>query len=278
MATAPPPGVVVPGRNGPGLPITFGVISEESAAEGRSSVRDSRSLKTSELVAVDLVRDVVSQGLQIGDRLPDEAAMLVQYGVSRESLREALRILEVQGLITIRRGPGGGPKVAGVDPAYLARTATLYFHLSGATYDEVFETWHALEPAVAEKVAGLPDRASVRKALEPFVEPMPDSVERATWLATSNGFHACLAELSGNRVLSLLLQSISHIVVDHVILHLDPVQERETIEHDHRDIAHAIATGRGSKARRLMAEHIAHVQDTYRAQFPERMQDLVEWR
>ena len=99
--------------------------------------------------------------------------MLSHYGVSRESLREALRILEVQGLITIHRGPGGGPKVAGVDPAYLARTATLYFHLSGATYDELFETWSMVEPAVAEKVAALPDRPRVRRSLEPFIEELP---------------------------------------------------------------------------------------------------------
>ena len=149
-------------------------MQEEQSARGRRSIRaDSRQLKTSELVAVELVRDIQSAGLEVGDRLPDEASMLSEHGVSRESLREALRILEVQGLITIHRGPGGGPKVAGVDPAYLARTATLYFHLSGATYDEVFETWLTIEPAVAEKVAGLPDRARVRRALEPFVEELP---------------------------------------------------------------------------------------------------------
>jgi GntR family transcriptional repressor for pyruvate dehydrogenase complex len=263
----------------PGLPITYGVVQEEHSGHGRRSVRvDSRALKTSEVVAVDLVRDIVSNGLQLGDRLPDEAAMLVQYGVSRESLREALRILEVQGLITIRRGPGGGPKVAGIDPAYLARTSTLYFHLAGATYDEVFETWYALEPAVAEMVAEMPDRAQVRRVLEPFTKELPADVARQDFLDTSNGFHARLVELSGNRVLALLLQAISHIVVDHVMLDLDPIRERDTIEHDHQEIAAAIAAGRGPKARKLMGEHIAHVRDIYRTRWPERMQDLVEWR
>jgi GntR family transcriptional repressor for pyruvate dehydrogenase complex len=262
-----------------GLPITYGMYTEESTAHGRSSVRaGARPLKTSEVIATDLVKDIVSRGLQVGDRLPDEAAMLVQYGVSRESLREALRILEVQGLISIRRGPGGGPQVAGVDPAYLARNSSLYFHLCGATYDEVFETWIVLEPAIAEKVASLPDRALVRAQMAPFIEPSPDDVEREKFLATSNGFHACLAELSGNRVLSLLMQSISHIVVDHVILDLDPIRARDTIEHDHREIAEAISAGRGSRARKLMAEHATHVRDTYRSLWPERMLDLVEWR
>ena len=59
-------------------------------------------------------------------------------------------------------------------------------------------------------------------------------------MASANGFHSCLAALSGNRVLALLLQSISHIVVDHVVLDLDPLQERNLIEHDHSDIAQAV--------------------------------------
>src|SRR4051812_18011504 len=70
-----------------------------------------RPLKTSEIVARDVVRDISNGGLQPGDGLPSESAMLEQYGVSRESLREGLRLLEVQGLIRIRRGPGGGPIV-----------------------------------------------------------------------------------------------------------------------------------------------------------------------
>ena len=93
-----------------------------------------RPLKTSETVARDIVHYVVAGGLGNGDSLPSEARMLEQYGVSRESLREGLRLLEAQGLITIRRGPGGGPVVGTVDPANLGRVSTLYYHLVGATY------------------------------------------------------------------------------------------------------------------------------------------------
>ena len=263
----------------PGLPITYGVVHDEQTARGRQSLRaDSRPLKKSELVAVDLVRDIGAAGLQVGDRLPDEASMLTQYGVSRDSLREALRILEVQGLITIHRGPGGGPKVAGIDPAYLARTATLYFHLSGATYDEMFETWFMIEPAVAEKVAALPDRPRVRRSLEPFIAELPPDVDTDVFFAMSTGFHAELAKLSGNRVLGLLVQAIGHTVVDHIMLDLDPVQERRTIERDHRKIAEAITAGRTQKARNLMSAHIATMIEIYRRSWPTRMGEIIEWR
>ena len=60
--------------------------------------------------------------------------MVEQYGVSRASLREALRLLEVQGLISLKPGPGGGRWSARSSRRNLARTAALYFHLGGATY------------------------------------------------------------------------------------------------------------------------------------------------
>src|SRR6185312_1048128 len=97
--------------------------------------------KTSEVVAFAVARDIVEHGLRCGDRLPLEAEMVDHYGVSRESLREALRLLEAQGIVTIRRGPGGGPVVGKASSMNLARTMTLYFQLAGATYDELLAVW-----------------------------------------------------------------------------------------------------------------------------------------
>src|SRR3977135_2417669 len=88
-----------------------------------------RKLKTFEKLARDVVRDTLTRGLQTGDHLPSEAVMLEQYGVSRESLREGLRLLEVQGLIILRRGPGGGPVVGRGDPANFGRISPLFYYL-----------------------------------------------------------------------------------------------------------------------------------------------------
>ena len=68
-----------------------------------------RADKVSEVVARAIVHDIVSRGLEPGATLPSEAVMLARFQVGRASLREALRILEVHGLITIKPGPGGGP-------------------------------------------------------------------------------------------------------------------------------------------------------------------------
>ena len=122
---------------------------------GRVTLREqrARTVKASERVAQDIVRDIVRRGLGTGDRLPLEAAMVEEYGVSRTSLREALRLLEVQGLISLKPGPGGGPVVGTVEPSHLARTASLYFHLSAATYGDVMATQVLMESTCARTAA-----------------------------------------------------------------------------------------------------------------------------
>ncbi len=89
--------------------------------------------KTAETVARRVVQTIVSGGLTAGDKLPREAEMVEHCGVGRETLREALRLLETQGLITLRRGPGGGPVVASADAVNLGRISTLYYQMTGAT-------------------------------------------------------------------------------------------------------------------------------------------------
>lgn len=262
-----------------GLPIVYrpGALyfSERDGGRPQGQIRPA---KASEATAARIVADIVEQGFGVGDRLAPENDMLAAYGVSRESLREALRILEVQGLIALKRGPGGGPIVTSLNASYLARTATLYFNLAGATYDEVFETWETLEPPLSAKVARIPDRELKRAAFAPFLEYDAPGHEREEVFASLNNFHAVIADLSGNRVLTLITQAVNHIVVDHVLRDDDPVTEGEVLAHSHDDIARAIIAGRPSRASNLMQQHIHDVTERFRSRHPQRMKGLVEWR
>lgn len=237
-----------------------------------------RPLKASETVARDIVHDMVEQKLGTGDRMLSETAMLERYGVSRESLREGLRLLEVQGFITIRRGPGGGPIVGRIDPANLGRMSSLYYHLAGATYDELFESWVVMESMLAELAARNSDRVSARRVLEPFLalgEVHGDEDSKAFFEAHAN-FHAAVASLAGNRVLQLAFQTSGAIVSHHVLITADPRDLREVIDRDHELVARAIMSGHVRKAAAQMAQHIRNVVDYYRpAQDPE---GLIDWR
>lgn len=232
-----------------------------------------RTLKTSEVVALEIVRDIVANDMQPGDRLPLEAEMLVQYRVSRSSLREALRLLEVQGLIGIRPGPGAGTVVGRVLPGNLARTLTLHLHMLGANYDELLEAWVESEPLLARLAALNPDREKVKAALSPFLD------ESHSW-AVREGlqFHDIVSELAENQVLSLALRSIGFIVTEQVLTSAERGELEQQIVHDHREVAEAIIAGDADLAANRMREHIRHAVEDFKAFWPLKVGEKVQWR
>ena len=249
-----------------------GVLGAGRVNGARRSQR--RNEKASEQIAQQIVHDIVAQGLRTGDRLPLEAEMVQHYGFSRSSLREGLRLLEVQGLIRIRPGPGGGPVVGAVDAANLARTSTLYFHLAGSTYDELLDAQIALEPLCAELAAHHPDR---RAAMKPYLsDEMPDGEDAYRGLTDS--FHQTVYDLAGNSVLCLLAHAVTEIVTVHVVATMDPVALRPKILTEHRNIAVAIAAGQHQKARALMTDHFGQQHAHYRKTAANRLAELIEWR
>jgi len=236
-----------------------------------------RTSKTSEIVALEIVRDIVSQSLKPGDRLPLEAEMLVHYRVSRSSLREALRLLEVQGLIAIRPGPGSGTVVGRVLPGNLARTLTLYLHMAGSTYNQLLDAWLATEPVLAKLAALNPDRAKVREYMGPFVSK--NHPEHGKWLTLEGiDFHERVAELADNPVLALVLTSVSFISTEQIMSNPERGELEEQIIHDHSDLAEAIIAGKADKAEKLMAEHIHHIVEDFKAYWPRRVGEKIQWR
>jgi DNA-binding FadR family transcriptional regulator len=232
-----------------------------------------RTLKTSEIVALEIVRDIVAQDLKPGDRLPLEAEMLVQYRVSRSSLREALRLLEVQGLIAIRPGPGAGTVVGRVLPGNLSRTLTLHLHMLGSNYDELLQAWMETEPVMARLAALNPDRARVKEALGPFLDDShPYAVREGL------RFHDIVADLADNQVLSLVLRSVGFIVTEQVLTTTERGELEDHIVHDHRVLAEAIIAGDAELAANLAREHIRHEVEHFRAYWPLKVGEKVQWR
>lgn len=235
-----------------------------------------RNLKTAEIVALEIVQDIVEQHLKPGARLPHEPEMLAQYRVSRSSLREALRLLETQGLIAIRPGAGAGTVVGKATPGNLGRMMTLHFHMADVTYDDLLSTWMLTEPLLAELAASNPDRDLVRRMMEPYRQAEDRTPKRD--IASGHAFHDVVADLSGNRALAMTLSSIGFIVSDHILMMKDRDGLEDFIVHDHSDLAEAIIEGDPAKARQLMADHVLHVADDFRAYWPRRVGQRVIWR
>ena len=200
--------------------------------------------------------------------------MVEEYGVSRTSLREALRLLEVQGLISLKPGPGGGPVVGTVEPSSLARTAALYFHLSGGTYADVMDTQLWLESTCARRAALNPDRATL---MEPWLDQeLPPDTPAYRDLTT--GFHGAVYHAAANPVLSLLTQAVTHIVTQHVVMTMDPVELRDSIVDEHVELARVIAAGEADRAEAAMVEHFQHQHDYLRERSPARIAETIQWR
>ena len=236
-------------------------------------------LKASESIARRVVETIAERGLTSGDMLPRESDMLREYAVSRETLREALRLLEVQGLITLRRGPGGGPVVGAAQSVNLGRVATLYFQMAGATYNELFEAWVLGEGTLAWRAARNPDAGLRAMTMAPYIEAVDheDDESVASFMRTHTGFHDAVGVLGANRVLDLTLASFGKIVSYQAGVIEDPRILRTQLYADHQRVARAISAGHNRAARTLMEEHIGAVLEYFREHFHGRLDDPVEW-
>jgi DNA-binding FadR family transcriptional regulator len=171
--------------------------------------------KTAELVAAHLRRQIVRNELHEGDALPPEAVLMAQFGVSRPTLREAFRVLEAEGLISVRRGAHGGARVHTPDVDVAARYAGLVLEHRGATLADVYEAAGMLEPtcasALAEKHSDT-DLARLRDCLAIGEAALKNNADDVEIQAAHDAFHALIVELSGNQTLIVLSRMIRSIV------------------------------------------------------------------
>jgi DNA-binding FadR family transcriptional regulator len=235
-----------------------------------------RGLKVSELVAREIVGKIGAEGWEPGRQLPSETQMLSEYQVGRGSLREALRILEVHGLITLKPGPGGGPVVSGVNTSDFGRMATLYFQAGRMTFRELTEARLIMEPVMARLAAERRADDSVEEILAAAQATELD--DDARYLATSDQFHRLVAATSQNSILYLFSHALEDIFLDRVQTMPWPTTRRKQVRAAHIGIAKAIAESRPDDAERLMRDHMASYVKFLEGHYPGLMDEVVDWR
>ncbi|MCH5677584.1 FadR/GntR family transcriptional regulator [Streptomyces gilvus] len=227
---------------------------DEAAEEGYDApfaVERESGEKAARQIARAIVRDIVGQGLGEGAPLPPEPVMLATYRVGRPTLREALRILEVNGLITIKTGRSGGPRVRRSDTRDLARLLSLHFASRRVTYTEVAAARRTIEPTLA-RLAALNASETERQQL---AEMLHLSAEIPGSLAESQRFHHSVAVISHDPVLGPLSVSLQ-LIIDP--MRAEPTRQWTTLMAEHVPIGEAIIRGAAEEAETLMARHMRH--------------------
>lgn len=188
--------------------------------------------------------------------LSTEMQMMEDFGVGRGTLREALRLLEAQGLITVKRGRSGGPMVQQPRPERMAHLLSLILRLSGVSFAEIVEARQTIEPELAAFTAsriskdGLQRLGEIQTRLDEGIE------DEDAFLLANRAFHTEVADQSGNLPLASLWRAISTIADGHEVGISYELSVRQEVSRAHARIIEAIAAGDSEAASRSMARHL----------------------
>jgi GntR family transcriptional regulator, transcriptional repressor for pyruvate dehydrogenase complex len=216
--------------------------------------------------AIDKIRElIVSGSWGPGDRLPKESELAAQLGLSRNSLREAVRALSQLRVLEVRQGDG--TYVSSLEPDLLLESTGFISHLLlGDTAVELYEVRRILEASAAALAAARIDdegKAELRRRLESMGEA--DSVEDL--VEADVAFHAVIARATGNAVLTSLLASLSTRTMRVRLWRGRRVDNALDVTRDeHRRIYEAIVSGDPELARAAATAHIASGERWLRAQ------------
>jgi GntR family transcriptional repressor for pyruvate dehydrogenase complex len=242
-----------------------------------SSMTGSRPPKAALLVAQRIVRDVVRNGVRPGDLLPPERVMLETYETGRGTLREALRLLEFQGVIALKPGPGGGPILLNPAASHLASTLQLLMQLNQATYRSIVEVRTAVEPMIGQLAA---ERISAEALaqLQLTIDRMRDNLDdRDLFLESNKRFHDIIAWSSGNVLFAYIVDSLLGIL-DGTVIGIDyPRQRRVAILKAHEEIYAALASHDADASMARMREHIEAYASYAQRKFPEVLDQVITW-
>jgi DNA-binding FadR family transcriptional regulator len=147
-----------------------------------------------------------------GDALPSEAELMIKFGVSRPTLREAFRVLESEGLISVRRGAHGGARVQTPNGDTAARYAGLALEFRGTTLEDVYDARNIIEPPCVALLARRRTQSDVRQLRAAIEEARVALDEPNVLIRLHNEFHNLVIELAGNRTTAVLNGMVRHII------------------------------------------------------------------
>lgn len=237
-------------------------------AVNQSSKLPLRQPRLAEMVAAELRQRILSGALPDGSLLPKQEDFVEEFRVSPPSIREALMILETEGLVTVLRGNGGGAVVHQPQHGKVSYMIGLVLQSRGVELGDVASALGRLEPACAEACAERPDRdVAVLPRLRATLDAAAEAIDDApAYAALARQFHGDIAATCGNETMGLVIgamESLWSAQVDHLARYparlgtFDDRAIRAATAEEHEQIYRHIAEGDGPAAAQAVRAHLS---------------------
>jgi DNA-binding FadR family transcriptional regulator len=221
--------------------------------------------KMANMVAADLREQIIEGVLNEGDPLPPEDQLMEHARVARTTVREALRILESEGLLVVRRGARGGARIRTPSESNVARYIGLVLQCEGATLRDVYDARLMLEAPAAGLLARSDDRGHILAALREALADEEGVLDNPVELSHAYGrFHQLLVQLSGSQTFEVLTAVSNRIIQAQADRYMSsgasqPERRRSTdaAHRAHERLVDLIAAGAAQDAEELWRKHLA---------------------
>lgn len=208
-----------------------------------------------------IARHIMENRLPPGSKLPSERQLVGQFGVGRSTVREALRMLEQAGLITIKAGLQGGNYVAEADHTRASNALSVVLWIDGATMDEALSAREILESNLARLAAKNATDEDLSKMMTAIEETENDLDSAENYLASNLAFHIAVAEAARNKVLFAMMHSTIQLMdraINKIAINRDLISSAVA---GHRKIYEAISRRDGQAAEAALIEHVRRFKD-----------------
>ena len=250
---------------------------EDEPADERTVIRVP---KMAELVLAHLRREIASGGL-IDGNLPTEGELMERFDVSRPTIREALRVLEMEGLVSTRRGARKGPRIQPPNPRIAARYTGLLLRSRGTTLSDVYTARIGLEPYAARLLAeNRPDGAL--EHLRDVLAAERRQTDAQAWGSAALAFHAAVLQRCGNETLGVLGAQLTDIVAGQYAVEMAGHGGRENqrsayagVDRAHARLVSLVERGDADGAQALWRRHLEAGRDWYPSTEQLRVDELL---
>lgn len=219
--------------------------------------------KKSEKIANEIKRWIVTESLQPGHHLPQEKELIEHFKSAKSTVREAIKILEAQGLVTSRTGPGGGTFVSEISACKATSLLSNFFYFKNLKIQDIYQLRRQLEPEIVASLCGQlsdDDLNQLKGTMTIYSSPVASQAEEYQQRIDELAFHEVLAELCPNPLLSFfsqfLLELLKNLNTCHDIYNMPNQELFETGRYYQMALYDALKNSDADGARLLIREHM----------------------